>query len=106
MPRSANVCPRNRVRYTHEHGEVSREGRPGHPAKSVESAVEEFDRLGRQKFLEKHGFGQAINYFLRPDGRLYDSKAICGVAYGKENPADGPLKRWQFSAGEKTVERH
>ena len=74
-------------------------------AKSVESAVKEFDRLGRRKFLEKHGFGQAVNYFLRLNGRLYDSKAICGVAYGKENPTYGPLKRWQFSAGEKTVER-
>lgn len=54
---------------------------------SVVRACAEFDRFGQQRFLESHGFGEATEYLLRVDGRLYDSKAIVGVAYGYEHPA-------------------
>ncbi len=71
----------------------------------VLKAVEEFNRIGRERFLAEHGYGKAKDYFLYLDGRLYDSKAICGVAHGYEHPGDGPLKASDFSGGEATVAR-
>ncbi|MGW4336781.1 HNH endonuclease [Rhodococcus koreensis] len=50
--------------------------RPG-----VLQAISECDRLGREVFLADNGFDTAHEYFLIHDGRLYDSKAIAGVAY-------------------------
>lgn len=65
----------------------------------------EYDRLGRTYFLEKHGFSKSRDYMLRDvRGRLYDSKAIVGVAYGYAFPDRGPLRASQFSGGEATVE--
>jgi hypothetical protein len=37
-------------------------------------------------------------------GRLYDSKAIAGVAFGYEHPERGPLSNDEFSGGEQTVQ--
>ncbi|MGH2656736.1 MAG: hypothetical protein ACRDIZ_08595 [Actinomycetota bacterium] len=72
---------------------------------SVLRAVQEFDRLGRDTFLEKYHFGKAYNYFLVIDRRLYDSKAVLGVAHGYEFPDKGPLRGAQFSGGQATVKR-
>ncbi len=44
-------------------------------------AIEEYDRLGQDRFLAEHGFGRATAYLLIYSGRSYDSKAILGVAY-------------------------
>jgi hypothetical protein len=66
-------------------------------------ALEEFDRIGRQAFLEKYGFGSARDYFLRRDGRLYDSKAIVGAAIGFEHPDRGQMPSSEFSGGDATV---
>lgn len=49
--------------------------------KAVETALEEFDRLGRWTFLEKYGYGEARDYFLVTDAGRYDSKAIFAAAY-------------------------
>jgi len=73
--------------------------------KAILAAVEEFNRLGREAFLEKYGFGHARRYFLDIDGHLYDSKAIVGVAHGYEFPSEGPLESSEFSGGEATVQR-
>lgn len=62
-------------------------------------ACAEYDRLGQQRFLEQHRFGEATKYLLRVDGRLYDSKAIVGVAYSYEHPAEGVLSAHDFSGG-------
>ncbi len=70
---------------------------------SVLAAAREFDHLGRDGFLAKYGFGKAREYFLFLDGRYYDSKAICGVAFGLENPDVGALAPSDFSGGEATV---
>ena len=48
----------------------------------VLAAIGEYDRLGRDAFLQEHGFGEARTYFLEYDGKLYDSKAILGYAHG------------------------
>lgn len=66
---------------------------------SVLRACAEYDRLGQERFLSDHGFGPATRYLLRVEGRLYDSKAIVGVAYGIENPGEGSLTADSFSGG-------
>lgn len=48
---------------------------------AVHWAVSEFDRLGRDAFLERFGFGVAREDFLVVNGFLYDSKAIFAAAY-------------------------
>lgn len=70
---------------------------------AVRSAAAEYDRIGQEAFLSKYGFGKAREYFLQIDDRLYDSKAIAGVAYGYQFPERGPLTSRDFSGGEETV---
>ena len=76
-------------------GDISEQG--------VLAAITEFDELGRDAFLEKYGYAHAKNYVLVHDGSEYDSKAICGVAYGYDFPDQGPLESSSFSGGEATV---
>jgi MoxR-like ATPase len=72
---------------------------------AVRQALMEFDELGRDRFLEKYGFGPAHRYFLRDREKLYDSKAIFGVAYGYQHPEQGPLSSKSFTGGEATVKK-
>jgi hypothetical protein len=67
--------------------------------------VAEYDRLGRERFLKKYGFGRAQKFFLKLGQHRYDSKAIIGAAYGFDHPVQGPLSHRIFSGGEKTVAR-
>jgi IstB-like ATP binding protein len=71
---------------------------------AINAAMEEFDRLGRDNFLKRYGFGPSRAYFLRHDGKDYDSKAIVGAAYGYQYPQEGPLHSSDFSGGEGTVQ--
>jgi 5-methylcytosine-specific restriction protein A len=64
---------------------------------AVKAAIAECDMLGREGFLSKYGYKRATKYPLVFEGREYDSKAIAGVAYGKEHGA--PLKWADFSGG-------
>lgn len=66
---------------------------------AVIEALREYDEIGRQPFLEKYGFGPALDYFIVFEGRYYDSKAIAGVAVGKQFPEHGPLRNNNFSGG-------
>ena len=56
------------------------------PAKSqlaaFPEAIAEFDGLGRVQLLAKYEFGEATEFFLPHDDKLYDSKAKTGVAHG------------------------
>lgn len=70
---------------------------------AVLRAVEDFDLLGRDAFLQQYGFGRSRAYFLRHGGKLYDSKAIIGVAHGYSGDDRGPLAATQFTGGEATV---
>jgi hypothetical protein len=72
---------------------------------AVHAAMDEFDAIGRDPFLEKYGYGHAKRYYVRRDGRLYDSKAIAGVAFGFEHPERGPLRNSDFTGGDATVVR-
>jgi energy-coupling factor transporter ATP-binding protein EcfA2 len=70
---------------------------------AVRQALEEFDRLGRDEFLAKYGFGKSRRYLLVEDGRRYDAKAIAGAAHGYQHPDKGPLKQSDFTSGLHTV---
>ena len=58
---------------------------------AVLRAMAEFDDLGRETFLKRYGYGPARSYFVMHKGNQYDSKAIAGVAIGKQFRASGPL---------------
>jgi putative restriction endonuclease len=45
-------------------------------------AIEEFDDLGREDFLDKYDFAGARQYVVVHGGRQYDSKALIGAAHG------------------------
>lgn len=66
---------------------------------AVLEAIQECEELGQEQFLTRYGFGAPREYFIRLAGRLYPSKAVMGVAYGKQHPAEGPLKSEDFSGG-------
>jgi MoxR-like ATPase/predicted RNA-binding protein with PUA-like domain len=66
---------------------------------AVLKTLAEFDRLGREPFLTRYGFGPSKRYFLEHDGKRYDSKAVAGVAYGYEYPDREPLTNDRFSGG-------
>jgi 5-methylcytosine-specific restriction protein A len=68
---------------------------------AILAAVADFEQRGRDEFLRVHGFGPAKAYFLRYHGRLYDSKAILGVAHGISG--DRPWRSDDFTGGDKTV---
>lgn len=72
---------------------------------AIRATMAEYDRVGRTYFLEKYGFGKSREYMLRdPEtGRLYDSKAIVGAAYGYAFPGKSALSAVEFSGGEATV---
>ena len=68
---------------------------------AVEAALDEFDQLERDSFLDKYGFARARRYFLLRGGKRYDSKAIVGAAHGYQ--LGTPLRAAEFSGGEETV---
>ncbi|MFG2117833.1 HNH endonuclease [Streptomyces sp. NPDC048710] len=69
-------------------------------AAAVEKALAEYDSLGGQVFRGKYNFGPSTQYYVSHAGRLYDAKAIAGVAYGYQHPSDGPLSNQQLDGGE------
>ena len=66
---------------------------------AVLAAIHEYDELGAEEFLRKYGFGRAKSYRLVHEGRTYDSKAIAGVAVGKQFPDRGPMTSTDFTGG-------
>jgi hypothetical protein len=47
----------------------------------VVRAIQEYDRLGPERFFSEHGFAPARTYELVWDQRRYPPKAILGTAY-------------------------
>lgn len=64
---------------------------------AVHQALDLFDRMGREDFLDEYGFGPAKYYRLLRDGQAYDSKAIVGVAHLIQTGT--LLQRNQFTGG-------
>lgn len=48
----------------------------------VLTVLEKCDRMGKDTFLDAHGFKDSTRYHLRHSGRSYPSKAILGVTLG------------------------
>ncbi|MDH2387615.1 HNH endonuclease signature motif containing protein [Streptomyces sp. HNM0663] len=67
---------------------------------AVEKALAEFDDRGGIAFRKRYGFGPSTQYYVCHTDRLYDAKAIAGVAYGHQHPATGALANDQFDGGE------
>ncbi|WP_027169780.1 hypothetical protein [Mesorhizobium sp. WSM3224] len=44
-------------------------------------AMEDYDRLGPERFFAEHGFAPTTSYDLAWEDRLYPPKAILGTAY-------------------------
>lgn len=74
-------------------------------AAAVEKALAEYDSLGGQAFRGRYRFGASAQYYLSHADRLYDAKAIAGVAYGYQHSSDGPLSPKQFDGGEAGANR-
>jgi len=53
----------------------------------------------------RYGFKSAKRYYVDHDGKRYESKAIAGVAFGKQHPDRGPLKNTEFTGGVSLVGR-
>ena len=70
----------------------------------VHQAVREYDELGAEVFLRRHGFGKALQYVLWHEGKGYDSKAIVGVAHRYATGA--PLRAVDFSSEKDVAARH
>lgn len=77
-------------------GTITRDG--------ILAAMAEFDELGRDAFLKKHGYGRSARFVVKYRRRSYDSKAIVGVAYGHTHGVP-PLSSGAFSGGAATVQR-
>lgn len=68
-------------------------------AEAIVAACNEFDELGKTKFLKKYGFKASRTYELLRDGKYYDSKAIVGAAHGYLGPGYSSLSAKEFSGG-------
>ncbi|MFC5214297.1 HNH endonuclease [Streptomyces coerulescens] len=69
-------------------------------AEAVKAALAEFDDLGGIAFRKRYDFGASTRYYVSHAGRLYDAKAIAGVAHGHQHPDAGALTNDQFDGGE------
>jgi hypothetical protein len=60
-------------------------------------AIQEYDRLGPERFFSAHGFAPTTTYDLVWDKRRYPPKAILGTAY--EFATDTRLASGDFEGG-------
>src|SRR5262245_34942791 len=65
----------------------------------------EADRLGRDKFLARHGRRRALWWEVRHDGREYDSKAIVVVARGYQYGPSRQTRTRLVKGGDATAAR-
>lgn len=74
---------------------------------AVQSALDEFLRLGQTAFLRQYGFRRSSSYMVRDprSGLWADSKAIAGAAIGHQFPGEPALRAADFSGGIATVVR-
>lgn len=63
---------------------------------AVQAAISEFDKLGRDRFLQKYGYGNGEVLLRLQDGKTYDAEAILAAAVGYQHPSRGPLRASEF----------
>ncbi|WP_141396718.1 hypothetical protein [Microbacterium gorillae] len=65
----------------------------------MEAAFADFDKLGRELFLLKHGFKPVNEAFVRFGTGRYDVRAVFAAAYANEHPDEEPLSQRQVAGG-------
>ncbi|MGR9230035.1 MrcB family domain-containing protein [Rhizobium leguminosarum] len=63
---------------------------------AVQAAISEFDKIGRDRFLQKYGYGNGEILLRLDDGKSYDAEAILAAAVGYQHPRRGPLRPSEF----------
>jgi hypothetical protein len=71
---------------------------------AVRKAIEVFDKLKRDTFIEHYGFGRSREFFIKYKGRYYDSKPVAGLAFAFQHKGQKPLGSDEFGGGENTVQ--
>lgn len=66
-------------------------------------AMAEYDKIGREVFLNEYGFRQARTHMVWHEGRSYDSKAIVGAAFGYLPGRPVPLRSNEFYGGQPSI---
>ncbi len=64
---------------------------------SVESVLDEWDRIGRDAFLSRHGVTPAQRFVIQRGTTHYDAKAVVAVAYRQEHRHEDPIQSGDFS---------
>jgi 5-methylcytosine-specific restriction protein A len=67
-------------------------------AAAVNQALDEFDEIGRERFLQRYRVGAARGWYVLRTGRKYDAKAVLAAAHGKL-PGRRPLTAKEFHGG-------
>ena len=67
-------------------------------SREVVRALEEYDRLGAERFFSEHGFAPTTTYELIWEKRRYPPKAILGTAY--EFATGQRLRSGDFEGGQ------
>ena len=73
-------------------------------ASSIEASLAEWDEIGRQEFLDRHGLHGAFKYVIISDGKQYDAKAIL-VRAARRQVSDNSIALSEFGANEDTIAR-
>ena len=73
-------------------------------ASSIEASLAEWDEIGRQEFLDRHGLHGAFKYVIVSDGRKYDAKAVL-VRSARLQTNDNSLALAEFGTNEDTIAR-
>jgi hypothetical protein len=69
----------------------------------IDRAIEEYDRIGAERFFVTHGFAPTTTYELVAKGRRYPPKAILGAAY--ELATGKKLSSGDFEGGKSELRR-
>ena len=67
---------------------------------SVIKAIEEFDKIGQNRMLDKYGGGRSTRWYIHYEGKRYDQKLICRAAHHLQGLGKLPAGRDTFKAGE------
>ena len=68
-------------------------------ALAVTDALDEFDQIGRDAFLQRYDVGEAHGYYVLRNDKKYDAKAVLAAAHGKVQGRQ-PLYANEFQGGQ------
>ena len=68
--------------------------------KFVIQAIEEFDKIGQNRMLDKYGGGRSTRWYILYKGKRYDQKLICRAAHRLQGLGKLPSGPGTFKAGE------